>query len=264
MTTESIIELLQDQNPEDAKKFAAYCVRLYLEKKDGKPKNPWMQKKQPQQLADLFRRVAAEGLAFDGVHVTLQSTGVHYDYVAYKNKMLVAYPESEIDIQTVYEGDDFSCYKQNGLVYYNHTIKDPFNGNDDDIKGAYCVIKNKRANFITTMGRDEITKHRRVAKTDYIWSQWFKEMCMKTVIKKACKLHFNDIYTTIEEMDNENNDIEKAVKPTELENLKLQVVEALDIYQGEDKEELKKLCAEKSKAGDFTVEFGKNILKQVS
>ena len=67
-----------------------------------------------------------------------------------------------------------------------------------------------------------------------------------------------------EEMDNENNDIEKAVKPTELENLKLQVVEALDIYQGEDKEELKKLCAEKSKAGDFTVEFGKNILKQVS
>jgi len=41
-------------------------------------------------------------------------------------------------------------------------------------------------------------------------------------------------------------------------------VEALDIYQGEDKEELKKLCAEKSKAGDFTVEFGKNILKQVS
>jgi hypothetical protein len=38
---------------------------------------------------------------------------------------------------------------------------------------------------------------------------WFTEMCLKTVIKKACKLHFGDIYTWIEEIDNENYDLDK-------------------------------------------------------
>lgn len=264
MKTEQILSLLKEEKQEQAQKFAAYCVRLFKEQKGGVPKNPWMQTKTPEQLAQLFKRVAAEGIVFDGVHVTLQSTGVNYDYVAYKNKMLVAYPESEIDIQVVYEGDEFSCYKQNGLVFYNHTIKDPFNGKDEDIKGTYCVIKNKRGNFITSMGRDEISKHRRVAKTDYIWAQWFKEMCMKTVMKKACKLHFNDIYTTIEDMDNENTDVEKEVKPTELENYKAQIVEVLNNYQGEDKNDIQKLCQDKSIAGEFDMDFAKNILKQVS
>jgi hypothetical protein len=34
---------------------------------------------------------------------------------------------------------------------------------------------------------------------------------MKTVVKKACKIHFGDIYTNIEEMDNENYDASKVM-----------------------------------------------------
>jgi len=49
-----------------------------------------------------------------------------------------------------------------------------------------------------------------VAKTDFIWKAWFTEMCMKTITKKACKLHYGDVYTKIEEMDNEQYDLSRV------------------------------------------------------
>jgi hypothetical protein len=35
-------------------------------------------------------------------------------------------------------------------------------------------------------------------------------MCLKTIVKKACKMHFGDIFTGIEEMDNEQYDLDKV------------------------------------------------------
>ncbi|MDD2263113.1 MAG: recombinase RecT [Clostridia bacterium] len=208
---EKIISILSDiQEKEAVENYASYCQRLLLEKtKDGKLKNPFMQYKKPEELANLFRRVLADGLIFDGKHITLQSTGISYDYIAYKNKMLLAYPESKIDVSVVSDKDEFSFSKENGLVSYEHKIKEPFGNNN--IVGAYCVIKNNRGEFLTMLNMEEIDKHRKVAKTDYIWQSWFKEMVLKTVIKKACKQHFDDVYTKIEELDNENYDLENPL-----------------------------------------------------
>lgn len=208
---EKIISILSDiEQVEAVENYASYCQRLLLEKtKDGKLKNPFMQYKKPEELANLFRRVLADGLIFDGKHITIQSTGISYDYIAYKNKMLLAYPESKIDVSTVSDKDEFSFSKENGLVSYEHKIKEPFGNNN--IVGAYCVIKNNRGEFLTMLNMEEIEKHRKVAKTDYIWSAWFKEMVLKTVIKKACKQHFDDVYTKIEELDNENYDLENTL-----------------------------------------------------
>lgn len=166
-----------------------------------------MQNKSPEQLAEYFRRVAEEGLVFDGEHITLQSTGISFDYIAYKNKMFLAYPESEIDVALVYAGDDFSFSKESGKVRYTHNIIDPFGQKDNEVVGGYCVIKNKRGEFLTTLSKADIEKHRKVAKTDYIWAQWFKEMALKTVIKKAVKIHFADVYQEIEQEDNEAYDL---------------------------------------------------------
>ncbi|MCH7690785.1 MAG: recombinase RecT [candidate division Zixibacteria bacterium] len=58
------------------------------------------------------------------------------------------------------------------------------------------------------LSKEDIEKHRKVARTDYIWQAWPKEMALKTVIKKACKQHFDDIYEGINEMDNENYDLD--------------------------------------------------------
>lgn len=208
---EKIIELLKDiEQKEAVENYASYCARLKLEKnKEGKLKNPFMQYKKEEELAELFKRVLADGLIFDGKHITLQSTGVCYDYIAYKNKMLLAYPESKIDMSVVNDKDTFSFSRANGKVFYEHQMTEPFQ--KENIIGAYCVIKNNRGEFLTLLNKEELEKHRKVAKTDYIWSAWFKEMVLKTVIKKACKQHFDDVYTKIEELDNENYDLENTL-----------------------------------------------------
>lgn len=208
---QEIIKILSDvEQKEKVEQYAAYCERISKEKnKDGTLKNKWMQYKKPEELAGLFRRVMDTGLWFDGVHVTLQSTGITYDYIAYKNKMLIAYPESKIDISVVNEGDEFNFSKENGVVSYKHNIANPFA--KENIVGAYCIIKNKRGEFLTLLSKEELEKHRKVAKTDFIWRAWYKEMVMKTVIKKAVKIHFDDIYEKIEEVDNENYDLDNPL-----------------------------------------------------
>ncbi len=217
MNKEKIIELMKantigsDENAR-AENFASYIIRLELDKdKAGKPKNAWMKGRTEQQMVDLYNRVSADGLVFDGKHITLQSTGVSYDYVAYKNKMFLAYPESKIDMELIFKGDTFNFAKESGSIIYHHEIANPLTRNDGDIIGAYCVIQNQRGEFMTILNKDEIEKHRKVAKTDYIWKEWFKEMCLKTIIKKACKKHFDDIYEKIETLDNDNYDLDIPV-----------------------------------------------------
>ena len=225
MKKEDIIALLKDQSQEQAETFAAYCIRLLIEKdKQQRIKNTWMQSKTAEQMAILFKRVAKDGLVFDGVHITLQSTGISYDYIAYKNKMLLVYPESKIDVNLVHEGDTFKVAKESGSIMYSHTIADPFKQNEKNIIGGYCIIQNKRGEFITLLSKEDFDKHRKVAKTDYIWQQWFAEMALKTLIKKACKQHFADVYENIETIDNDNYDLEN---PLDLDLKYKQEIEAI-------------------------------------
>lgn len=211
-TKEWIMSLLKDYPEEDTEKFASYCLRIALEKtKEKTDKNPWMQYKTNDNLAILFKRVMAEWLVFDWVHITLQSTGISFDHKALKNKMLLVYPESIIDVQLVFEWDEIEFSKENWSVKYSHKISNPFERKDTDVKWAYVVIKNKRWEFLTTLNAEEIEKHRKVAKTDYIWKAWYQEMCLKTIMKKACNQHLSDIFQNIIEIDNENSDIELPV-----------------------------------------------------
>ena len=206
-----IIELLD--KAEHAEQFASYVIKLETETdKEGRLKNPWMKGRKEEEMVALFNRVAEDGLVFDGKHITLQSTGISYDYVAYKNKMLLAYPESKIDVSLVYQGDDFSVAKESGSVIYSHNIKNPFYRKEEDIIGGYCVIQNRRGEFLTIMSKEDIEKHRKTAKTDYIWRQWFIEMALKTVIKKAVKQHFSDVFEKIEDTDNENYSLENPLE----------------------------------------------------
>lgn len=188
-----------------------------LNKKTGKYElvNPWAKQRPAEWYDDCWNKIVASGLQFDGKHITLNENGVSYDYVAYKNKMLLAYPESKIDDGLVYKGDTFDFAKVNGVVDYHHKLADPFGHKEDDIIGGYCVIKNRRGEFITTLSREEINKARRVAKTQTIWQAWFAEMCKKTIIKKAVKFHFDDIYSEMEEEDNKNYDLDKALPPSD-------------------------------------------------
>jgi hypothetical protein len=245
MEKEKIIKLLEEYSSEEVENFASYCVRLQMEKKkDGSLKNIWMQKRTEDQMATLYKRVAKDGLVFNGAHITLQSTGISYDYIAYKNKMFLAYPESTIDVGLVYEGDEFKIAKESGNIMYSHSVINPFNQNEKTLVGGYCIIKNKRGEFMTLLSKEDISKHRKVAKTDYIWKDWFTEMATKTVIKKACKLHFSDIFQNIEKNDNDNYDLDIPL------DLDLSVKQKIDSIK--TIEELKEYYQEnKGKGKDF-------------
>lgn len=208
MDKQKLTDLLSEYDNIDVEKFVSYIYRLYKDQKT----NYIIERTNEEDLASLYKRVDKEWLVFDWIHITLQSTGVSYDYVALKNKMLNVYPESVIDINIVYEWDLIEFSKKNWKIKYEHKIANPFwIQKDEDIIGAYTVIKNKRWEFLTTLNKDELIKHRRTAKTDFIRKARYKEMCLKTIMKKACKLHFGDIFTKIEEMDNENYNLEKEI-----------------------------------------------------
>lgn len=204
---EQIIKILEKDfknNKQEVKNFADYVYKLQAE-----PKNTWAISRQANIWADAFKKVANEWLWFDGVHITMQSTWISFDYIAYKNKMLLVYPESKIDINIVYQWDEFEYAKIDWVITYKHKYKNPFWNTNDNIIWWYCIIKNKRWEFITILTKDEFDKHRQVARWDFIWKNWYKEMCMKTLMKKSCKTHFFDVYQVIEEEDNTQYDLTK-------------------------------------------------------
>lgn len=210
----TIREQLKDFDKNIVDMYIKYIDNIKVEKaKDGTLKNWWASKKDDDFYVDCFKKIEAAGLHFDGKHISIQNNGVSYDYVAYKNKMLLAYPESLLDVALVYKGDEFQVDKKSGKVEYTHKIANPFGHKDADIIGGYMVVKNKRGEFFTSLSLEEIDKCRKVAKTDTIWKQWFSDMCLKTIIKKAVKLHFDDVFKEMEEEDNKNYDLEKANEP---------------------------------------------------
>lgn len=243
MKPETLKELLKDYDTLEVEQYVDYLNKLQNEvkKNTNKKVNPWMYYRNDELLAKYFKQIKLQGLVFDGKHITLLKTGVTFDYVAYKNKMLLAYPETIMDISIVYKGDTFSFRKENGKILYKHEIDNPFGQNEDNIIGGYCVIKNQRGEFLTLLSKDDIDKHRKVAKTDFIWRDWYKEMCLKTVSKKACKQHFEDIFRDIENLDNENYDIDQPIGITvemkaEIEEIK--TIEKLIEYFHANKEKV--------------------------
>ena len=126
--------------------------------------------------------------------------------------MLLAYPESKVDVSLVYQGDDFSVAKESGSVVYSHNIKNPFDRKEADIIGGYCVIQNRRGEFLTIMSKEDIEKHRKTAKTDYIWRQWFIEMALKNSYQEKLLSNISDVFEKIEDTDNENYSLENPLE----------------------------------------------------
>jgi hypothetical protein len=146
-------------------------------------------------------------------------------------------------MQLIYEypdgtKDDFSFLKQNGKVIYSHQIKDPFD-NNAKIYGVYCIIKNRRGEFLEPLNMATIEQMKSAAKLKNVWDKWFSEMVMKSVIKRACKRHFKDITQNMDNIDNENYDLEKSVDFDEVIKKKITesttFAELTKIYKAENK-----------------------------
>jgi hypothetical protein len=212
MNIDNIRKFLTEYDQTEVGIFLNYLQQLEKETKDNAPKNPWVRNVTDQAFIDVYKKVAKDGVFIDGESITLGWRGslqVTYDFQAYKNLVIHIYPETMFDLQLVHEGDDFSFHKETGKIIYSHKINDPF-AKGKKIIGAYCIIKNSRGEFLETINMDEVAKMKSVAKTQSIWNVWEGEMIMKSIIKRSCKRHFNDIVENAEKLDNENNDLDRA------------------------------------------------------
>lgn len=216
MNENNLRKLLDGHNPVEVDTYVAYIKLLGWQKNSkGQRTAEFIDKRSDEQIASYFKKVNAEGLALDGKHITLTSRGITMDYVALKNKLLLTYPESVIDLQLVYKGDEFTFTKDSGVIKYQHKILNPFNVQgrvDDNIEGAYCIIKNSRGEFLTTVNKTEIQKARAKATSGNVWKDWFGKMVLKTVIRDACKLMLDDVVGgLLDEDDKANIDLELPV-----------------------------------------------------
>jgi hypothetical protein len=223
MNYKTILSGLASYDLPEVKVYISYLKKLETEKdRNKKPKNYWFKNFSDKQAIAIYEKVAIDGLYIDGDTITLNYIGgsvvPNYNYQAYKNKLLNVYPNTKFDVQNVFKGDKFYFKKESGKVLYSHEICNPFD-NDKEIIGCYCVIKNDRGEFIETLNKQEIDKMRNVARTQTIWKQWYSEMVLKSVIKRACKRHFKDVVTNIELIDNENYDVSTVDLDSEVKEL---------------------------------------------
>jgi hypothetical protein len=207
---ENIRKLLKNYDSEKVDIYISYLQNLKTEKtKDGKLANWWFDKVSEQDFANVFKKVANTGLFIDGDSITLnyrKKLVITYDYHAYKNKVMLSYPETIFDFQIVYKDDSFTFRKESGKVIYSHTIANPFD-TKKEIHGAYGVIKNRKGEFIEFLTMDDIDKMKNTSLMKNIWNTWFDRMVLKSIIKRICNIHFKDIVKDIDTIDNETNNL---------------------------------------------------------
>lgn len=167
------------------------------------------------QLYTLFFKFWGLGLTIDGINVVITGRGMALPtFHGFKNKVKQIYPDAVFDVQLVREGDTVSFAKESGSVVYSHQIGDPFS--EKPIQGAYCVIKFGGNEYLETLNQEDYEKMRDSSKNPSTWNKWPSEFWLKSVIKRACKRHFNDITVELDKVDNDMYGLAEQVKaPTD-------------------------------------------------
>lgn len=132
-------------------------------------------------------------------------------YRGYLAKIKEVYPDASFDIKLVFEGDELDIGTKDGVDYFNHKPKDPFNENMAQFKGilfAVTYAATGRLNSkVSIVPKSRIERARKAAKQDHIWSSDYFEKAKAAAIKAACKHMFASIQGLQEliQYDNERN-----------------------------------------------------------
>lgn len=202
----------------DINKFLAYVQGEKTREAAGKAKDPKAYAPVTSNTDDMLYTMAfkwyGQGLVIDGVNVVVTGRGMAMvTYHGYKNKVKQVYPDATFDVQLVREGDTFSVSKESGAVVYQHNFGDPFT--DKPIQGAYCVIKFGGNDYFEALNKKDFEEMKNSSKNPSTWTKWPSEFWLKSVIKRACKRHFNDVTIEIDKMDNEEYGLAERVKASD-------------------------------------------------
>lgn len=199
-------------------KFLAYLQgertkEAAARRKDPKASTP-VTNNTEDQLYTMAYKFWSLGLTIDGVNVVITGRGMALPtYHGFKNKVKQIYPDAVFDVQLVRGEDSFKVAKESGQVIYSHEIANPFG--DDEIKGAYCVIKFGGNEYLETLNQRDYNEMKNASKRPQTWEKWPTEFWLKSVIKRACKRHFNDITVELDKLDNEMFGLADTVKAGE-------------------------------------------------
>jgi hypothetical protein len=175
--------------------------------KDGSFKNRWLWNKDKVYFEMIQEHLKKLNITLDGKHATITSKGLTFDYIVYKNRLLQNYPKATIDLDLVFEGDTFEIRKESGKIIYNHEIANPFGKTLKSVIGGYCIVRiPDRGEFQTTMGLEELDKHKELSNMKYLYNSWWQELYKKTLLRKNLKFHFEDEFEDIQKIDDEGMD----------------------------------------------------------
>lgn len=178
----------------------------------------------------------------------------------------------------VWEGDDIEIV-QGTVQHIKHVPFLQTGRPKGNLKGAYSVAKLTDGSFnVLVMDIDELRKVKAASEAvkkgnASPYDDWENEMFRKAPIRRHFKmLPKSDRYEILAKaiaMDEEefgsvdNQLLEASDQERELLTLRRRIIDALELYQGEDKDAIAGQCAAKVAAGEFTVEFANNILAQI-
>jgi len=139
-------------------------------------------------------------------------------FKGYIYKINKSFPNTKIQACLVKEKDVVEIKKVENNDIVNHTYSDPFSKESKNIIGAYCIITFADGkSIVETINRADIDliKSKSKTKEDGVWEEWEGEMVKKSVIKRACKVHFPAEVSSLEEYDNKQYDIIPKTKSLE-------------------------------------------------
>ncbi len=181
--------------------------------------------------------------------------------------------------EVVYQGDDVDIVKGTTCTVVHVPYWKTGRPRGEAIAAYSVAVLHDGTVDVLDMGRDEFLKVKaknESVKKGYrsdVYEEWEGEMWRKAVIRR----HFKTLPKSdrsaallhafaIDEQDFGGTTAEvhrKSADATELRQLQLKVAEALDHYQGEDREEIREMIQAKQRAHEFTPEFARNMLAEL-
>jgi len=106
----------------------------------------------------------------------------------YKGLINLAWRSGEIKrimADMVYANDIFAYETGSNAIC---SLTPCLTGDRGDLVGAYALVEFVNGGIQTEFMRaEEINKIKRIAKTDYVWKEWFDEQAKKTVFRRLSK-----------------------------------------------------------------------------
>lgn len=232
-----------DEARTQSKRYAA-SVLAELEKMAADPKKSQILNCTPDSIVQVMVDAAKMRLMIDGrQHAHIVQFGnnatLQMGYRAYLYKVKEAYPDADITVRPIYQGEKVTIKDDNGNQTYSVESEiDPFDVKDDMLKGVMVAVTYTDGGRLVSKAmpihKSRIDRAQKAAKQDFIWKSDYIEKAKAAAIKAAFKIMFTQIQALQEMIDFDNRTnyqpdkmVETTAQPAAsiIDNLNASIVE---------------------------------------